>query len=877
MHNKSIEQALKELNSSSKGLSDQEAEQRLRQYGLNEIKESKKIPPWKIFLNQFKSVVLWILIAATLISAFLKEYIDAIVILIIIILIAVLGFILEYRAEKAIEALKKLSSLKATVIRNNQKKEIDAKQLVPGDIISIETGNKVPADARLLEVFNLQAQEAALTGESRPVSKDTKELPEKIQVADMKNMVFSGTIIVSGRAKAIVAGTGMKTEIGKIATMIEEVKPEPTPLQKKMDKLGKFLGKVVIAIAVVIFTIGMFFHEKPLLDMLIFAVAVAVAAIPEALLAIVTMSLALGTQRMLKRNALIRRLPSVETLGSTTVICTDKTGTLTMNQMTVRKIFANGKVIDVTGSGYETKGQFLCKGKPVKTEEIEQLLLIGSLNNNSELKEGNVIGDPTEGCLIVSAAKAGLVKEDLDIEYPRTDEIEFTSERKMMTTLHRHHGEKITYVKGAPEVILKLCSYIDINGKAKKLTDGMKNEILEINRGFANDALRVLGFAYKTIVTDKDPEKNLIFVGLQGMIDPARPEVKIAVEKCNNAGIKVVMITGDHEITAKAVAKEIGLAGKVITGQQLDEIKNLEDWVEDIAIFARVNPEHKIRIVDALKKKGHIVAMTGDGVNDAPALKKADIGIAMGITGTDVAKEASSMILLDDNFASIVNAVEEGRGVYDNIRKYIGFLLSGNIGEVLIIFLGIISGLPLVLTATQILLINLVTDGLPALALSADPFEPNALSRKPRKQDESLFKGLNPFLIYYPIAQVAVALSMFMYIFFTEGNLAKAQTAAFLTIGMFELYQSIASRSTMYPVLKVGVFKNKLLILAFISSFIIMAASIFIPSLGKYLDMHPIALPMFLFIVAVSSIGAMIIEICKYYKTRNEIIEASNA
>lgn len=874
MHSKTVREVLKELNSSANGLSEDDAESRLKQYGLNEIKEAKKIPPWKIFLSQFKSVVLWILIAATIISAFLREYIDAIVILVIIILISVLGFILEYRAEKAIEALKRLSSLKATVIRSGQKKEIDAKHLVPGDIILIETGNKIPADSRLMEVFNLQAQEAALTGESRPVGKDAKELPQKTQVADMKNMVFSGTIVTSGRAKAIVASTGMKTEIGRIAAMIEEVKPEPTPLQKKMDGLGKFLGKVVIAVAIVIFAVGMFFQDKPFLDMLIFAVAVAVAAIPEALLAIVTMSLALGTQRMLKRNALVRRLPSVETLGSTTVICTDKTGTLTMNQMTVKKIFANGKIIDVSGSGYETKGQFLYKGKPVKTEDIELLLLIGSLNNNSELKDGNVIGDPTEGSLIVSAEKIGLGKKDLDVEYPRTDEIEFTSERKLMTTIHSHHGEKLAFVKGAPEVILKLCSYIHINGKAKKLTEKEKEEILEINRDFANDALRVLGFAYKTIVTDKDPEKNLIFAGLQGMIDPARPEVKIAIEKCRSAGIKVVMITGDHEITAKAVAKEIGLEGKSMTGQQLEDIKNLDEIVDEIAIFARVNPEHKIKIVDALKKKGHTVAMTGDGVNDAPALKKADIGIAMGITGTDVAKEASSMILLDDNFASIVNAVEEGRGVYDNIRKYIGFLLSGNIGEVLIIFLGIIFGLPLILTATQILLINLVTDGLPALALSADPFEPNAMSRKPRKQSESIFKGLNPFLVYYPIAQVTVALSIFLYIFYNWGNIAMAQTAAFLTIGMFELYQSIASRSTIYPVFKVGIFKNKFLILAFISSFIVMAASIFIPSLGKYLDMQLIPLPLFLFVVAVSSIGAIIIEICKHYKTRDEIIES---
>jgi len=876
MHNKTIGQVFKELNSSEKGISEKEIEARLKQYGLNEIKEGKKISPWEIFLNQFKSIVIWILIIATIISAFLKEYIDAIVILVIIILISVLGFFLEYRAERAIEALKKLASLKATVLRDGQKKEIDSKELVPGDIIVLETGDKIPADARLFEVFNLQTQEAALTGESQPVKKNTDVLPEKIPIADMKNMVFSGTIVVSGRAKAIVVATGMQTEIGKIATMIEEVKPEPTPLQKKMDELGKWIGKVVIVIAAIIFVVATLFQEKSLLDNLIVAVAVAVAAIPEALLAIVTMALALGTQRMLKRNALVRRLPSVETLGSTTVICADKTGTLTVNEMTVKKLFANGKIIDVSGAGYETKGNFLYKNKPVEIGEIELLLRIGALNNNAELKDKDVIGDPTEGCLIVSAAKSGLARADLEIEYPRVDEIEFTSERKMMTTIHKHHGEKLAYVKGAPEVVLKLCNYIYINGKAKKLTEDMRKEILETNKEFANDALRVLGFAYKTIVADKEPEKNLIFVGLQGMIDPPREEVKIAIQKCKKAGIKVIMITGDHEITARAVAKEIGLEGKVINGQQLDEIQNLDEMVEYVAIFARVNPEHKIKIVDALKKKGHVVAMTGDGVNDAPALKKADIGIAMGITGTDVSKEASAMILTDDNFASIVNAVEEGRGVYDNIRKYIGFLLSGNISEVLIIFLGIIFGLPLPLTATQILLINLVTDGLPALALSVDPFEPNAMSRKPRRQNEPIFKGLNPFLIYYPIVMTITSLLIFSWFYFNKGNLLQAQTATFLTISMFELYQAFASRSTIYPAFKVGIFKNKFLILAVLSSFTVIVTSIFVPSIGRFLDMSPLSIAEFVFIILISSIGAIIIEISKYIKSRNEVIEAVN-
>jgi len=874
MHSKTVRQALEELKSTEKGLSHDEAESRLKQYGLNEIREGKKVSPLDIFLGQFKSVVLWILILATIISAFLKEYIDAVVILVIIILIAVLGFFLEYRAEKSIEALKKLASLKATVIRDGEKKDIDSKEIVPGDIILLETGDKVPADARLTESLNLQTQEAALTGESTPVKKHTDKLPESIPLADRKNMVFAGTIIVAGRASAVVSGTAMQTEIGKIASMIEEVKPEPTPLQKKMDDLGKWISKVVIAVAVLIFAVASVFQDKSWLENLIVAVAVAVAAIPEALLAIVTMALALGTQRMLRRHALIRRLPSVETLGSTTVICSDKTGTLTANEMTVRKIFANGKIIDVSGVGYETKGQFLHKNKPVDADELELILRIGTLNNNAELRGNGLIGDPTEGALIVSAEKAGFLKKELEIEYPRTGEIEFTSERKLMTTLHKHHGEKISYVKGAPEVLLRLCSYININGKVKKLSQEDKESILAVNKEFADSALRVLGFAYKSMVTDNDPEKNLVFVGLQGMIDPPREEVKIAIEKCRQAGIKVVMITGDHEITARAVAKELGLSGKVVTGQQLDEMQDLEAQVEDIAIFARVNPEHKIKIVDALKKKGHVVAMTGDGVNDAPALKKADIGIAMGITGTDVSKEASSMILTDDNFASIVNAVEEGRGVYDNIRKYIGFLLSGNISEVMIIFLGIIFGLPLPLTATQILLINLITDGLPALALSADPFEPNAMSRKPKKHDEPIYKGLNPFLIYYPIAMTITALSIFYWTYKNIG-LAEAQTATFLTIGMFELYQSIASRSTIYPVWKVGPFRNKWLILAFISSFAVMAVSIFVPKIGQVLDMTALSVGQFFFIVLVSTIGAIIIESCKYYKTRNEVIEAN--
>ena len=868
MHNKPVEQVLRELNTSNNGLAQQEADERLKQYGFNELKEGKKISPLEIFISQFKSIVVWILIAATVISSFLGEYVDAIVIFSIIILIALLGFFEEYRAEKAIEALKKLASLRATVLRDSQKKEIDAKELVVGDIIILQTGDKVPADARLIDVFNLQTQEAALTGESQAVKKNASQLEEKTSIADRHNIVFSSTIVVSGRAKAVVIAIGMQSEIGKIATMLEEVKPEPTPLQKDMNQLGKFIGTITLIIAALIFMSGMLVRHSNWIDMLLVSVSLAVAAIPEALPAVVTISLALGTQKMLKRNALIRRLPSVETLGSTTVICTDKTGTLTANQVTVKKLYVNGKIIDATGVGYGTKGIFLYKNKLVPPEEIELLLRIGILNNNSEIKEGKVIGDPTEAALIVSAAKLGLIKEDLDIEYRRVDEIEFTSERKMMTTIHGHHGENISYVKGAPEVVLKLCNSVYLNGEIKKLTTGMKEEIIETNRQFAEGALRVLGFAYKTII-DSNPEKNLIFVGLQGMIDPPREEVKIAIEKCKKAGIRVIMITGDHEITAKAIAKDIGLTGKTITGEKLDEINNLDSLVEEISIFARVNPEHKIKIVDALKKKGHIVAMTGDGINDAPALKKADIGVAMGISGTDVSKEASAMILTDDNFASIVNAVEEGRGIHDNIKKYFAFLISGNIGEVLIIFISIIMGIPLPLTVTQILLINLAMDGPPAISLSAEPSEPDVISRKPRNQKEPIYKNIGNYVFLFPAVMVVAVLLVFIYFYRADG-LVKAQTMAFLTIIMFRLFEVFACRSLTKNVFKMGLFKNKWMVGAVALSFAIVVLTLYVPFMNKIFDTMPISILEFLFIILLSSLGAVAIEISKFLGNRGK-------
>jgi len=889
MHDKKIEEVFKELNTNKDGLTEKEAQARLKKYGYNEIKEAKKISPLIIFFRQFQSIVIYILIFALIISIFLGETVDAIVIGAIVVANAILGFVQEYKAEKSIEALKKLASLKATVLRDGKEKDIDAKFLVPGDIVKLETGDKIPADCRIYELINLQTLEAPLTGESTPVKKELKILAEKTPLADRINMSFSGTIVTSGKGRAIVTFTGMQTEIGKIAKLIEGVETQQTPLQKKLNALGKRIGVAVIIISIIVFLAQLLkdpvvlghltsfeFLEflKGSREFFLTAIALAVAAIPEGLPAVVTIGLAIGIKRMVKRNALNRKLPSVETLGSTTVICTDKTGTLTKNEMTVRKIYTNGKIIDVTGSGYETKGQFLFNNKKIDPKELGLLLRIGSLNNDASFDKKNVVGDPTEAALLVSAAKSGIDYEQIRKKYSRKDEIPFTSERKIMTTMHNIDSSLVAYVKGAPEVVLKLCNSIYENGKIKKLTEKRKKEILEINTNFADNALRVLGFAFKTVLDKKRAEKNLIFVGLQAMIDPPREEVKIAIQKCKKAGIKIVIITGDHEITAKSVAREIGIEGRSITGADLEKMKDkdLEKQVEDIVIYARVNPEHKIKIVNALKKKGHVAAMTGDGVNDAPALKKADIGISMGITGTDVAKEASDMILLDDNFASIVNAVEEGRGVYDNIRKYFSYLISGNIGEVLIIFLSIIFGWPLPMTATQILLINLVTDGLPAVALSSDPYEPNAMSRKPRKQKETIYHDLKPFLIYYPAALIIVALSVFYYFNFFKNNLIQAQTAVFLTVAMFELYQAFACRSTIYPAIKVGLFKNKWLILAVLSSFIFVVLSVFVPSFGSYLDMVPITLAEFLVIVALSSIGAIIIELSKYFRTRNEKI-----
>lgn len=820
---------LRELGADEKGLSTAEARSRLERHGYNEIEEKDKISPLSIFLSQFSSPLVWILVAAVIASIFIGEKTDAIVIGIVIVLNAAIGFAQEYKAERAIEALKRIASLKAVVIREGFEREIDAREVVPGDIIVLSTGEKIPADARLIEAINLQTQEGALTGESLPVAKDTAAIKANAELADRKNMVFSGTIITNGRGRAIVTETGMKTEVGKIAHMIQTTKTDMTPLQKQLRHMVRWLSVIVIGICILVFAVGVLkagsYDNKTLVDFFMVAISLAVAAVPEGMPAVVTLSLALGIKRMVRRNTLIRKLPSVETLGCTTVICTDKTGTLTHNEMTVKKIYVDDTVVEASGSGYETKGYF-----SQHTKTLPMLLRIGALNNDAKLeeKEGRwqVIGDPTEGALLVSAAKLGLDYELLSNKFKRIDEIQFDSARKRMATVHEFHGKRFCFVKGAPDVMINLCTHIEENGRIRRMTRNDIDKAMKINNYFAENALRVLGFAYKELGRNdkKDSyEKNLVFVGMQGMIDPPRKEAKDAVARCERAGIKVVMITGDFKGTAVAIAKELGIQGKAVTGEELDKI-DLDSAVSEIGIYARVNPEHKLRIVTALKKKGHVVAMTGDGINDAPAMKKADIGIGMGITGTDVAKEASEMILTDDNFASIVNAVEEGRGIYDNIRKFVNVLLSSNIGEVLVIFLAMLMGWPLPLIAIQILWINLITDGAPALALGVDPVSPGIMERKPRKVTDRIMSGK----MLLTVVSIGILISIATLIVFKHGlntDETTARTAAFTTLVFLEIVRVQMVRSRY----KIGLFSNGYLLLALVSSIILQLAVVYTP------------------------------------------------
>jgi len=828
------------------GLASSEIKSRLNKFGYNEMVEKQKTAWWKRLVAQFQDFMVLILLAATLISAFLGEYADAVTILIIVIFNAILGFVQEYRAEKSMDALKKMAAPTAHVIRNGILQQIAARELVPGDIIALESGDKIAADARLIDVQNMEVEEAALTGESLPIRKlANKQYDENSSLGDRKNMVYAGTSIVKGRGKAVVCATGMVTEVGRIADMIQDSEHESTPLEQRLEGLGRYLvwGCLVICSIVVITGVA---KGEPLFLMCMAGISLAVAAIPEGLPAIVTVALALGVQRMIKRNAIIRKLPAVETLGCTTVICSDKTGTLTQNAMTVRKIFTDDSIYDVTGTGYDIKGNFLLNKQefePKKDKCLQQCLEISVLCNNSILKHNNVSisglwrsgvksgwsieGDPTEGALVVAAAKANIWRREVEKTQRRLAEVPFESERCRMSVVYENNNKYVVYVKGAPDVILELCQYYSKNSGDVALSAAMKSEILVANEQMTQQAFRVLAVAYRQISkieadnAQVDLERDLVFAGLIGMIDPPRSEAKQAIAICRKAGIKTVMITGDHRNTAVAIAKELQMfnndSNQAITGSELDSLNDeeLARNINNITVYSRVSPAHKLRIVRALKRQGHIVAMTGDGVNDAPAIKEADIGIAMGINGTDVTKEAASMVLADDNFATIVAAVEEGRGIYDNIRKFIRYLLSCNLGEVLTMFIAAIVGLPLPLLPVQILWVNLVTDGLPAMALGIDPNDHNIMNRQPRNPRESVFsRGLSRKIIARGLQIGISTVLVFAGLYFLRNDLAEARTMAFCTLVFSQMFHVFDCRSEIFSVFEIGLFKNKYLLAA---------------------------------------------------------------
>ena len=860
-HAASSEVVLEHLSSTINGLTESEAAERLARYGPNEIHSSRQISPWQIFLSQFTGVIVYILIAAVIISLFLREYIDAAVIIAILIINGVLGFFQEYRAEKAIESLKKMASLQSTVIRGARKMRVDSTELVPGDLMVFEAGDRIPADGRVIEANLLDVMEASLTGESQPVSKDAAPIEGTTTLGNMKNMVFGGTHVVNGSGRGVVVKTGMDTEMGKIAASIESVEDDETPLQKNLDRLGRRLGILTVLICGVIIAFGTA-RGGNILDMIMVGVSLAVAAVPEGLPIVVTIALAIGVKRMVAEKALVKRLPSVETLGCTTVICTDKTGTLTRNEMTVTRLFANHTVIDVTGTGYGPVGEFFLSEKKIDPSSAALLLRIGALNNDAAFSEGEeVIGDPTEACLIVSAAKAGLEKASLEKIFPRIHEIPFDSSRKRKSTLHRSDEGLVMYTKGAPDVILNLCTKIHTrDGDAVPLTHEDRARIIESVQRFASEALRVLAFAYKPIASDRaiDPsdETDLVFVGLQGMIDPPREEVKAAISKCKSAGIRSVMITGDYALTAEAIAARLGIQGDAMSGEQIEKMddESLANFVSDTSIFSRVNPEHKIRIVRALRKLGEVVAMSGDGINDAPALKEADIGIAMGITGTDVTKETAEMVLLDDRYTSIVKAVEQGRAIYENIKKFVNYLLSSNLAEVLILFVAMMIGfrdasgaIVMPLLATQILWLNLITDGLPAIALGVDPVRKGIMEFPPRRPGEPVItRDMAVNIVVIAMLMAAGVLYLF-YRFLPEGQTV-ARTVAFTSIVVLEMVRVTMIRSRY----RLSIFSNLYLLGAMVLSLLLQAAVVYVPAMNTLFKTTPLTVRHWAYMGAVS-------------------------
>jgi Ca2+-transporting ATPase len=874
-HTLTQDEAFQALNTSPTGLTGAEAEKRLQETGPNEIQAARRISAFEILLEQFKNVLILILLAATALSLLLGHGIESVVIAIIVLFAVALGFVQEYRAERAIEALRQMAAPTATVLRDGAEIEIPARDLVPGDVILLHTGDRVPADGRLLESINMQVEEAALTGESVPVEKHARPLEKAdLPLGDRKNMVYAGTAVTYGRGRALVAATAMQTEFGKIAQLLQTVESGKTPLQRNLDRVGAVLARVALVVVALIVVLGLL-RGQPFIDMLIFGIALAVAVVPEALPAVVTISLAIGVQKMVKRNALIRRLPAVETLGSTSVICSDKTGTLTKDEMTARRLYTAGQVYSISGAGYAPQGEFSTNDKAAApTDAVRQMLVAATLASDTQLvrlPDGgwDIKGDPTEGALVVAAAKAGLDKAALDAEFPRTEEIPFTSETKRMTTLHQTGERQTAYAKGAPEVILAGCDYVLTGDGAQPLDEVARQQIHDQAQDMASQALRVLGIASKEAVTLQTAERGMTFLGLVGMIDPPRPEAKQAIAVCAEAGIRPVMITGDHPLTAQAVAQELGLlsnGGRVVTGIELEAMSDeqLERDVESIGVYARVSPTHKLRVVGAWQSHGHIAAMTGDGVNDAPALKKADIGIAMGITGTDVTKEAADMTLTDDNFASIVAAVEEGRGVFGNIKKYLMYLLSSNIGEIGLMVGTTLLGLPLPLSAVQILYVNLATDGLPALALSVDPPEKDLMKRKPRDPRTGIFtRPVVALMTLGGIWSALVNLGLFNWALGSGRSLEQAMTMTFVSLVLIQFFKAYNFRSDRHSVLNKP-FANKWLNLAVLWEVVLLVAIVYLPVLQGPFGTYALPLADWVLVAGLAVTIVPVLELAKW-------------
>lgn len=856
----SKKELLDRLNSNPKtGLSSSEVEARLDKYGPNRIESSNKRSLLEKLKDQLVDPMVILLIIASIISAFTGDTVEAIIIIAIVVINAIMSIYQEGQAEDSVAALQKMSSPEATVLRDGKRGKVKAEELVPGDIVILETGDIIPADIRLLDSRNLQIDESSLTGESVAVEKDADEVYDtEVGIGDRSNSAFSSSIVTYGHGEGVITATGHDTEIGHIATSLDSVEDKETPLQRQLKDLSKKLAILVVIVSILVFAVGYFRTGMDLLDNFMVAVSLAVAAIPEGLTAVVTIVLSIGMNRMVEKKAIVKNLVSVETLGSTTAICSDKTGTLTQNEMTITKVFTDFKEFDVEGSGYTPQGDIKLDGETIKDhDQIKLLMTVASLSNDANLIENNglyeITGDPTEGAMLTLAEKWGIVQEDLNEAHPRIDEIPFDSDRKMMTTFHEMDGTYYAMTKGAPDIMINNSSKIMIDGKLEDFTEDMKRQVLEENTKLAKQALRVMAYSFKPYetlegeeLTTENIEREMVFVGLTGMIDPPRPEARAAVAECHNSGIDVIMITGDYFETALAIAKDLGIAEREDQAMQGSDLNNkseeeIREIVKTKRIFARVSPQNKVQLVNALQANGNIVAMTGDGVNDAPAIKNADIGISMGITGTDVAKDTADMILVDDNFATIVNAVEEGRVIFSNIKKFVGFLLSCNIAEVLIVFLSILFGLPSPLTPIQLLWLNLVTDAFPALALGVEPAEADIMERDPRDPSESILAGeTGKNVILQSIAITISVLAAYIiglnYIF--PNNIEGAHTMVFATLITSELLRAFSVRSEKYTLKELGWFSNKNLIKANLLSFALLLLVMYVPPIRRLFELQ---------------------------------------